>query len=326
MCAAGMSARKYFLAEQNTPPRVSAGRCIAPQNFILENLMPKERNSPIINYFGGKRRWLDFFYHQMLDIPLVWFILAAMMVFFGVNSIFAFLYYFLSGVTNTISPDGKAQFVDVLFFSCTFPVIGFGGIAPIGLGRAIAMLHVFLGLLFLSSLTGLIFARLSRGKSPLVWSKPVVLHEESGDYYIQVRVTNVIGNDVVHVTASLYLQRSEKNVHGETIRKLIPVPLEVSNIPLTALSWIISHRVGADSPLMDWVNGKFHEHECIVGFIYGFDSTLGKEVHSYCKWSPLELERGTFSNVITSYKEDAELRLKVAIDLDKLDEVIPRMQ
>jgi inward rectifier potassium channel len=240
--------------------------------------MPKNRNLPKIKIIGKSGGALDYFYHQALEIPIGLFILYSMLTFFGVNFIFALFYYFTSGLVNTVSSSGGLQFPDAVYFSLTFPVIGFGGIFPAGIGRVIAPFQIFMGLLFLGSLTGLIFARFSRSKSPLVWSCPVVLFEENRKHYIQVRVTNVLGNDVVNVTASLFLQRSEKNRRGETIRRLHPIPLEMTSIPIAAFSWILSHPVTDNSPLLDWSQGKINQNELLVGFIYGYDSTLGKEV------------------------------------------------
>lgn len=283
--------------------------------------MPKSRNTPVVSYTGGKKS-LDYFYHLALNIPFAWFLLALMGVFFGVNLFMSVLYYLSNGLISTIEASHSLKWLESYYFSITFPIVGFGGLAPIGFGRVLSALHVFLGLLFLSSMTGLIFARFSKGKSPLVWSSPVVLHEDAGHKFIQVRVTNVIGNDVVNVTASLYLQKTVKNQRGETIRSLVPVPLEITQIPVTAFSWILSHPLTANSPLLEWSLGKAPESERLIGFIYGFDSTLGKDVYSYCKWGHEELVSGTFENIITAYEEDNTFRVKITLDLSKIDDVV----
>lgn len=285
--------------------------------------MPKTRTEPKILYRNRKNSFTSYFFHQALAIPLPLFFLGAFSVFFTVNLAFSFLYLMFHGLFNSVDPSAAVSFPDALYFSLTFPVVGFGGLAPVGMGRVISALQVFLGLLFLSALTGLIFSRFSKGKSPLVWSSPLVLRRKNGKIFLEARVTNILGNDVVNVNASLFLQKIEKNMRGEATRPIVPLPLTISMIPITAFSWILTHPVDESSPARRWAEGNSEENERMVGFIYGYDSTLGKDIYSYARWQPKDMLKGHFDTVITDYQEDEDLRVSVMMDISKLDHVVP---
>jgi inward rectifier potassium channel len=284
--------------------------------------MPKTRQTPNISYSGGHRRFLSYLYHQALEVHFLLLALFALLLFLLIGMVFSGLYMATGGLVFSMNSVRPLGLFDAYFFSVTFPVIGFGGIAPVGWGRIFSVFQIFIGLLYLSSLTGLIFARISKAKSPLVWSSPIVLHREKDRSSIQVRVTNILGNDVVNVNAALYLQKIEKNSCGDTIRKLIPVPLELSHIPLAAFSWILSHTLDASSPLKNWKNSA-DAPERLIGFIHGYDTTLDKEIFSYGKWSRKDLVAGTFDKVILNYRDDDDLRVHIDMDLAKMDSVIP---
>lgn len=284
--------------------------------------MPKYRINPKIRYYGDRRLSQAFFYHNLLSINNALFFGLLLFAFVGVNTLFSLAYFFSGGLFDTIHIGDAVHYVDALYVSMTFPVVGYGGIAPTGWGKLIAAIHVFTILVFLGTITGIIFARFSQGRSPLIWSKPLVLHALGKDKFVQMRVTNLVGNDVVDVIARLYLQRQTKNRSGELIRQLIPIETETPNIPITALTWIISHRISSKSPLKHWVQGQAPQNEQLVGFIVGLDSTLGRSIYSFAKWKPEDLQCGTFDTMITKYEETEHLQPLVDIDLSKIDSVV----
>jgi len=149
-----------------------------------------------------------------------------------------------------------------------------------------------------------------------------VLSREGLNTYLKLRVTNVIGNDIVNVIPSLFVQKINTSKSGEVIRSLIPVKLETTTIPIAAFSWILVHKLDRHSPLKSWVSGCAKNDERLLGFIYGFDSTINNASYSFAKWSPTDLVEGDFDNVIINYSETSDLRSKVVMDLSKIDKVI----
>jgi inward rectifier potassium channel len=236
-----------------------------------------------------------------------------------VNALFGEIYY-LSG---TLTLDKSATFLDYFYFSVvTFASVGYGDVLPVGSGKLIVTGEVFCGILFMGTVTGLIFTRFVKTPSPFVWSNPVVINKTGNDTFLQIRVTNIIGNDVIETIPQLFLQKIETASNGAVERKLIPLLLEQTMLPIVAFSWVISHRIDENSPARHWADGKPETGERIVAFIHGHDATIGRSVYSYTRWDSKSLTEGQFDNVIISYAETGDLRASVVIDLNRIDSVL----
>ncbi len=282
--------------------------------------MPKGRYQPVVKYHGNRFSQWRFYYHAILTLHPLIFILCIGMVFASATVLFAVLYR----ITGTVSLPAKAGFLEYVYFSIvTFATVGYGDIIPIGAGRMIAVTEVFCGILFTGTVTGLIFARFSRTPSPFVWSTPVVLYSHDGVRHIQVRVTNIVGNDVIDVETRLFLQTMERTRGGNLVRQLVPITLEQSALPIFAFTWVLSHRIDDKSPLRTWADGRAPDTDRLVAFIHGHDSTIGRSAYSYTRWKPFNLVEGEFENIMQSYSETPELRTMVEMDLRGIDRVIP---
>jgi inward rectifier potassium channel len=283
--------------------------------------MPKGRYQPVVRYSGNRFSQWRFYYHAMLTMHTLLFIVSIGIVFVMINVLFAVFYR----ATGTVSLPANAGFLEYIYFSIvTFATVGYGDIVPIGTGRLIAMAEVFCGILFTGTVTGLIFARFARTPSPFVWSTPVVLYTHDGMRHVQVRVTNIVGNDVIDVQSKLLLQTMTRTRGGNIVRQMVPVVLEQSALPIFAFTWILSHRIDDTSPLKNWADSLAPDTDRLVAFIHGYDSTIGREAYSYTRWKPSNLVEGEFENIMLSYNETQELRTMVKMDLRGIDRVIPR--
>jgi inward rectifier potassium channel len=282
--------------------------------------MPKGRYQPVVKYHGNRLSQWRFYYHAMLTMHPLLFIMCLCVAFVAITVIFAALYY----ATGTVTLPDDAGFFDYIYFSIvTFATVGYGDIIPIGIGRVMAVAEVFCGILFTGTVTGLIFARFARAPSPFVWSTPVVLYTHNGIRHVQVRVTNIVGNDVIDVNTRLFLQTMARTRGGNIVRQLVPLVLEQSALPIVAFSWILSHRIDDDSPLKTWADNNAPDRDRLVAFIHGYDSTIGRDAYSYTRWKPSDMVEGEFENIIQSYSETPELRTKIKMDLRGIDRVIP---
>ncbi|HOT45858.1 MAG TPA: potassium channel family protein [Spirochaetota bacterium] len=280
--------------------------------------MPKGRYQPVVKYRGNRFSQWRFYYHAMLTMSPLLFILCIGIVFVSATLLFAVLYR----ATGTVSLPARAGFLEYVYFSIvTFATVGYGDIIPVGAGRLIAVVEVFCGILFTGTVTGLIFARFARTPSPFVWSTPVVLYSHEGERRVQVRVTNIVGNDVIDVETRLFLQTMTRTRGGNLVRQLVPVSLEQSTLPIFAFTWVLSHRVDDRSPLKAWADGTAPDTDRLVAFIHGHDSTIGRSAYSYTRWRPSSVVEGEFENIMQSYRETPELRTVVEMDLRGIDRV-----
>ena len=159
--------------------------------------MPKTRQFPKVTFVGKRPNYLQYYYHSILTMPLWQFLLFALLIFIAANTFFAMIYAALGGLHSA-----KAlSWFDYFYYSTiTFATVGYGDILPgTEAVKAVALLEVFCGLLFGGTLTGLIFARFSRAPSPFVWALPLVHFKHEKKHFIQARIANVLGNDVVNV-------------------------------------------------------------------------------------------------------------------------------
>ncbi len=281
--------------------------------------MPRTRLHPDVTYKGRVFSGWRFYYHKILELRTITFLAILFLIFILLNGVFGVLYF----STGTLSLDKAASFMDYFYFSVvTFASVGYGDVLPVGFGKIIVVVEVFCGILFMGTVTGLIFTRFVKTPSPFVWSDPVVINKKGNNAYLQVRVTNIIGNDVIDAVPQLFLQKIETGPAGTVERKLIPLVLEQTMLPIVAFSWIISHRINENSPVSHWALGKVEQGERIVAFIHGHDATIGRSVYSYTRWHTESLIEGEFDNVIISYTESEDLRASVVLDLDRIDSVI----
>ncbi len=283
--------------------------------------MPRTRLHPEVTYKGSVFSGWRFYYHKILELRTITFLAILFVAFILLNAAFGFFYY----TSGSLTLDKTAFFLDYFYFSVvTFASVGYGDVLPVGIGKIIVVFEVFCGILFMGTVTGLIFTRFVKTPSPFVWSDPVVINKTENKTFLQVRVTNIIGNDVIDAVPQLFLQKIETGPAGTVERKLMPLLLEQTMQPIVAFSWVISHRIDENSPVYHWSQGKIEQGERIVAFIHGHDATIGRSVYSYTRWHAENLLEGEFDNVMISYTESGDLRASVVLDLDRIDSVITR--
>ena len=285
--------------------------------------MPRTRLHPDVTYKGRVFSGWRFYYHKILELRTVVFLVILFFIFILLNGAFGVLYY----ASGTLSLDKAASFLDYFYFSVvTFASVGYGDVLPVGIGKIIVVVEVFCGILFMGTVTGLIFTRFVKTPSPFVWSDPLVINKKGKEIYLQARVTNIIGNDVIETVPQLFLQKIETGPDGTVERKLVPLVLEQTMLPIVAFSWVISHRMNKKSPVAHWAQGRFEPGERIVAYIHGHDATIGRSVYSYTRWHAESLVKGEFDNIMVSYTESGDLRASVVLDLDRIDSVIARVK
>lgn len=128
--------------------------------------------------------------HYQLMRGSWWLLMGALAVLYlAVNAIFAMLYAIdplgFSGVDSL-------AFRDAFSFSVqTFATIGYGSIAPKSVyANALVTIEALMGLMFTAIATGLVFAKFSRPRARVLFSRTMIVTMRHGKPCLQFRVVN----------------------------------------------------------------------------------------------------------------------------------------
>jgi inward rectifier potassium channel len=129
---------------------------------------------------GYRTSWRGDLYHHLLVLRWPWFLGLGMVLYLGLNVVFAALYLLDPG---GIGKARHGSFADAFFFSIqTMATIGYGVLTPDDTyTNLLVTLETLFALMVLALATGLTFARFSRPKTIVTFSKlcTVAVHTAS---------------------------------------------------------------------------------------------------------------------------------------------------
>lgn len=200
--------------------------------------------------------------------------------FLVLNGIFAALYVLEPGSIANARPH---SIVDAFFFSVqTMSTIGYGALSPGSTwGNAIVTLEAATGMVCVAVMTGLVFAKLSRPRSGIMFSRNLLLTSMNGKRVLMLRAANTRGNEVMDASVTLSVLMDEVTPEGHHFRRVRDLSLVRSRTPVFMLSWTIMHEVDTDSPLaeVDWSRPEQHVASFIATVI-GHDGTYGQTTYA----------------------------------------------
>jgi len=220
------------------------------------------------------------FYHTAMQASWSMFLIAAGFIFGALNTVFAGLYLLFPGSVANVPPD---QPWHVLFFSIeTLATVGYGDMHPLSeWGHWVASLESFVGLIFSAVLTGAIFSRFSRPTARLLFSRHAVIGQFEGQPHLMLRVANARVNMISDAVAKLWLLSTTFSAEGRRFRRYHELKLDRLENPSFVLSWILFHRIDADSPLYGWDRQRMEEAEVqLILSVRGNDESVSQELRS----------------------------------------------
>jgi inward rectifier potassium channel len=222
--------------------------------------------------------WRDA-YHVILALNWVQFFLLIVVVYVSANLIFAAIYQMQPGaVANT-----TRGFLDYLFFSIeTLSTVGYGYMYPVTVyAHIVASVEIFVGLLSVALVTGLMFARFSRPRARILFSKVAVVGRFDGAPTLMIRVANERHNPILEADVSLTLIRLETTSDGEKFRRQHDLRLLRKHSAAFALSWTIMHPITAESPLHGFASEDMKKSDLLIAVsVTGLDEVLEQKVHA----------------------------------------------
>jgi inward rectifier potassium channel len=229
-----------------------------------------------------------------LIAPWSVFFLGLALIFVGINALFALLFM--------ADPHGLANarpgsFWDAFVFSVQ--TIGVQTIGSIGHSPMVArsiyvdivvVIEAFIGILYLGTVTAMLFSRFSRPYARVVFSRVALITPFDGVPTLMFRAANQRGNQVVDAGVNVTLARQMTTREGIVMRRFEELALMRSRTSLFALSWTIMHKIDEASPLnglsLDEIRAAQME---IVVLLSGRDDTLADTIYARHAYQPEHL-------------------------------------
>jgi len=231
----------------------------------------------------GMGAWYSYWrdpYHLVLTIPWTGFLCLITLTYLGTNALFA-IAYLLGG--DCIANATPGSFLDAFFFSVqTLASIGYGAMYPKTVyANSIVTIEAMVGLVGMSVLTGLAFARFSKPTARVVFSRVAVITPYEGRPVLMFRTSNKRRNQILEAQMRVYLMRDELTSEGQHIRRIHDLTLLRNHTPGFNLSWTVIHPIEESSPLYGYTSEALVQmNTSIVISLSGVDETVTQVVHA----------------------------------------------
>lgn len=217
-------------------------------------------------------------YHQIISLSWGWFLILLIGVYVSINFIFALLY---ASIPEGVS--GTYTLLDHFFFAVeTMSTVGYGGMTPqTPLAHALMVVQSVIGFLLTAVSTGLMFAKFSRVKAEVLFSRSVLIHLFNGKPVLTFRAANKRNAQIVDAQINVTLVFDEVSDEGIFMRRLQDLKLRRQRTPLFALVWNVYHEIDEDSPLYGLSKQDVMDKQmALIITLYGIDDSLGQTLHT----------------------------------------------
>lgn len=269
-----------------------------------ERLINKDGSFNIIR--KGKKIWTP--YQFLLGMSATKFVFFSLSFFILVNSFFAGLFIWIGIEQLNGVPKGNFinDFLYAFFFSVqTFTTVGYGGINPVGISaNFVASLCASFGLIAFALITGLFFARFSKPRSHITFSKKAILtpYKEATQAF-QFRIVNTRSHKIIDLEAKVVYTWLE-TLNGEMKRNYASLTLEREKVFLFPLNWTIVHPITPNSPLYQKTLADIAKvHGEFLVMLKGFDESYNQLIHTNTSYISKDMETGKkFHPMYTSFE------------------------
>jgi len=263
-------------------------------------------------------------YHLLLTMTWSRYFAVVAAVYVGVNLVFAAIFtaFGAEALTGALEHGHGGTFARAFFFSVqTFATIGYGQVAPQGLGpNLVVTFEALVGLMFQALATGLLFARFARPTASIAFSRSAVIAPYAGGRALQFRIANRRRGEIIQLEAQVLFSHLAADGRGSRVRRYQILPLERNKVTFFPLSWTIVHPIDDDSPLATRTHDDLVRDEAeILVLLSGVDDAFAQTVHARSSYRPEEIVwQARFASVFTSPRPGV-----VGIDLARLDDIEP---
>jgi inward rectifier potassium channel len=233
---------------------------------------------------GVSRRPLTDLYHYLLTSPWWVLFLLITVAYLAANAVFAVCYLLDGGIDNA----RPGSFRDAYFFSVqTMATIGYGRMVPVStFSNVVVTLEALFGLVTLALATGLMFAKFSRPRARVIFSRYAVIGMRDGVRSLMIRLANERASGLVEATLRLVVLRDETTVEGESLRRFHTLHLTRAASAVFALSWTVVHPIDESSPLFGETRESMKKSDLqLAAALVGIEEASAQTVHVRHTWA-----------------------------------------
>jgi len=262
-------------------------------------------------------------YQVFVSLPGWGFLTIALCTYLLANLLFALLYFWIGpGHLAGLSPVRTWDtFESCFFFSAqTLTTVGYGRISPDGfLTSALSSLEALSGLGGFAMWTSLLFARLSRPRSRILFARhSVVAPFQDGSAWM-FRMVPAHDHPLLEAEVWATFSWVQQEATGR-VRRYRDLHFDRSSVRFFPMNWTLVHAIDPDSPMHGFSRSDMEEAEVeIMVLVRAHDETYGQTVHARSSWRAEEILWGRkYSNMM----ENSPLG-GVVLDLTRLGETAP---
>ncbi|MCP4500864.1 MAG: hypothetical protein GY822_12960 [Deltaproteobacteria bacterium] len=224
---------------------------------------------------------------------------------------------------HSISGREVISFSEAFAFSVqTMSTIGYGGMSPANpYGDLVVTFEAAAGLLGVAMATGLLFAKVSRPKSSVLFSNAIVVSKRHGFDTLMFRVGNARGNEVIDAAISVTALFDDLSPEGHHMRKLVDLKLVRDRSPIFTLSWTVMHEIDDESPLKNVdLKGSDGSLVSIIVSMTGHDGTYGQTTYARKVYGVEDVHQGKRFVDVIHQLEDGRFLMDYTVFHELIDD------
>lgn len=290
------------------------------ESHKIANLVREKKERKKLNYVfnqpinkGLPNSYKKDLYYYFIEASWPVLFITLFCLYLVTNFLFAFLYILATAEMG----EHAMSFHDAFFFSVqTMSTIGYGVLSPHGLyANVLVTVEAVVGLVGVATVTGIIFTKISRPRSKILFTDKMVLSKFDGKTCLSIRVGNARGNDIIEAKLNISMIKDEISEENEHIRRVYDLKLKRKMTPFFRLTWSIFHEIDEKSPLY-----QMEDLSLIKGFsvtMTGHDGSYSNTIYARKTYTPDDVYKDCYFKDIMHELPDG----RMMIDYDQFHEL-----
>jgi hypothetical protein len=198
---------------------------------------------------------------------------------------------------------------------------GFNGLAPDSkFTYVVAVLDLISGLITLSTLTAVIFSRLSSNEMPLIFSRHICISNlENGHLFCRFATTD--RSQWLNVSYTLSLIFDDEPEPGLWQRRIVSLATINTGTPQLSQTATLTHTLDENSPIRRMgIDGLLQRNAVIMPLVEGIDETTGSGLVQTHLYSVKDIMLGYRYGDLVSTDKNGRRR----VNIQKLNNIVPQ--